>query len=500
MKNVNDSMNRTVDFSKWNSLGFYNYYYSKIGSEIKLYDSFENALDSYKLKTIDPVAIIEIIAKGYCFGDRTLIKNIHRTPWMARPNIDNTKWDYFTLPAHECHVADVVEIANRLADLLKNEIVEICRKRHHIGILLSGGMDSRITAGMMYGLARDGKISEKVTAITWGVENSRDVVYSKEIARRYGWQWEHVNMTNENLLENIGVAEEIGCEVSPVHLHAIPEVRQIQGLDCIIASSFGDSVGRGVFSSRHITQLKSIALYVRNWFYLVKGKAFKQLFPMAINDLSSYRNYFRREKECHYMEIEQEAHYMRRMLNPCIGLINSHIPTAQTFTSAEVYGYMWSLPREVRTDNIYAVIMEKYIKELNDIPWSKTGIQFAGDTGAPDHYLKNYHHYHKWINQDLFDQLIGEIDIDTLDRIGIFNNRALMNALFTNRKIDTEKLTRIDGLFVWLSSVIRMMRKRGISGTDLSISNDLLDGLKARLSGAYIYLVENCINLGKNLR
>src|SRR3989304_2821868 len=260
-------------FENYSNLGFFNPYYIK-NNKLRIYNSFKDALTENAKKELDPASFIQIISKGYCFGNRTLIKGLFKSPWMAKPSVDMDKWNYFDLPKHHNFILDEVEIAEKLYLLLEIELFEYCASKQNIGILLSGGMDSRISTGVLNNLVKKAKISPNITALTWGIENSRDVVYAKEIAKRFKWKWEHFELSSTNLLNNIGIVSEIGCEVSPIHLHSMPEVRKFKGLDCIIASSFGDSIGRAVYSSRHISKLSNISKYINNWFFLLKDDFF----------------------------------------------------------------------------------------------------------------------------------------------------------------------------------------------------------------------------------
>ena len=44
---------------------------------------------------IDPIAVIEILNKSYTFGDRTFVEDVNLTPWMAKPNKENSIIDKF---------------------------------------------------------------------------------------------------------------------------------------------------------------------------------------------------------------------------------------------------------------------------------------------------------------------------------------------------------------------------------------------------------------------
>src|SRR5690606_19461453 len=85
---------RMADYTNYNYLGFHNPYYNI--TQTNQIDSFHNFLDfvSKGDRVLDFSAFTEVSIYGYCLGDRTLIKNLKKSPWMARPNLENTGWDY----------------------------------------------------------------------------------------------------------------------------------------------------------------------------------------------------------------------------------------------------------------------------------------------------------------------------------------------------------------------------------------------------------------------
>jgi len=486
-------------YNNYNSLGF-NTPYCVNDRSISTYNSFNDAIELSGFDEIDLVAFIQVLSKGYCFGDRTLVKHIKRSRWMAKPSPDYSAWDYFDLPQHGETLYSEGEIADKLYCLLEKELMEICGGKSHIGILLSGGMDSRITAGVLKNLIKSGKIDSKVIAITWGIENSRDTIYAKIIATQYGWDWEHITLTASSLIENIEVSSELGCEVSPIHLHGIPRVRLLKGLDCILASSFGDSIGRGVYSGRHISKLSNTQKYIKNWYFLMKSGYFIKNKSRAGMDLEQYRKIYDRKDESQYLELEQQAHYMRRLLNPCINLINKNIPTYQTFSSPEIYGFMWSISEKKRNDNIYSIIIHRYMQDIGDIPWSKSGIEYLSEVGNPDTYIRNFHFYHKWINEELYENLLDTLEQSHLDNMEIFNKKALLNAIHFNRKIKTDKVTRIDEIFVWLIAVLKMIEKYNLKILVDPIPYTIVDSINSAFVKPYLIFVDKGIRIGKALR
>src|SRR5690606_21301538 len=99
----------------------------------------------------------------------------------------------------------------------------------------------------------------------------------------------------------------------------------------------------------------------------------------------------------------QQCHYMRRMLNSCMSVINDNYPLYQMFSSPDVYGYMWGIAPELRNDDIYYHILKANAPELLMIPWARTGLVYPHTTGTPDNFKKSHHDYGKMIRTDFLD-------------------------------------------------------------------------------------------------
>ena len=253
-------------FKHYNHLGFMTPYYTQ-GTEghLTIVSEFAEALSGLQEpKLIDLSAVVEIISRYHCFADRTLVQGLFRTPWMAKPNAAFTDWEFADIPPHGEVLMSVEEAARHFFARLQAEVLEYCEGRSTVGILLSGGMDSRIAVGVVDYLLKTRQMAASIVAITWGMEQTRDVIYARQIAQRLGWDWVHYPISAEDLLNNITETAKRGCEYSPVHLHMMPKVRDMEGVDCILAASYGDSVGRAEYSGRHITRLIPFEQYTLN--------------------------------------------------------------------------------------------------------------------------------------------------------------------------------------------------------------------------------------------
>jgi len=239
---------------------------------------------------------------------------------MARPN-GQGGWEYANLPDHGFCRMPANEIAQELKSRLLDEAIGYLQGKAQVGILLSGGMDSRILAGVVRELQLKGDWSGRVVAFTWGVDGTRDVRYAQQIARTFSWEWVYLELNAEVLYNNFLIAAEMGAEFAPHHLHAMPKVAEHQGLDAVLAASYGDSVGRAEFSGTHILKLKPIlqgrscSWINRRDFWVIRNKAFKEVKEKMFVDAYGYRRRLEMDSKNHnYSEIEQEMHYMRRKL------------------------------------------------------------------------------------------------------------------------------------------------------------------------------------------
>ena len=83
-------------FKYYNRLGFMNPFYIEKDDRFIIANSYEKIIkQKNRPNYIDPIAVIEILNKSYTFGDRTFVEDINLTPWMAKPNKENSIIDKF---------------------------------------------------------------------------------------------------------------------------------------------------------------------------------------------------------------------------------------------------------------------------------------------------------------------------------------------------------------------------------------------------------------------
>lgn len=393
---------------------------------------------------------------------------------MARPAQDGG-WQYTDVPQHGREHKTPREAAIALQRALFNEVQAYVGSCRTIGILLSGGMDSRIAAGIIRQLQLESVFSGTVVGITWGVAGSRDVEYAARIASRFGWEWVHCPLTAETLRDNIYIAGGMGAEFAPTHLHAIPQIAEMDGLDAVLAASYGDSVGRAEYSGVHTLQLKPIVPRNLDRFGLVKHAVKREARSDVHADAYSYRDRIVRERDCEYWEVEQQMHYMRRKLNAAMNLIAGSTPFFQLFNSPEVVGLMWSIDPRFRTNETYKELLRLLPASLHDIPWARSGRLFGERSSAKDELPSQHHRYGIWLRRDLRQIITKLVDNPAVRDLGIYNQDSLDRLLRIWPRATTLTTNAIDEVISWMASLSIFVKKYEIQPVTEPFPSDVRD-------------------------
>jgi len=472
-------------FNFYNNLGFNNPYYFLQDEHFIIEGKFKDILNKYNAKThIDPVALVEALNKNFALADRTIIKNIYKTPWLAKPSINNNSWEFDEIPKHGKTIESQLEISEKFFKIICEEILEYTQNKKTIGLLLSGGMDSRMVAGAIDFLIKTDKLDVEVTGLTWGNKDSRDVVYAQEIAKRLGWKWKHYTVDAKELLRNISETGLHGCEYSPIHLHAIPQIRDDNDLDVILAGSYGDSIGRAEYGGVNVKNLVALNENIQNIGNLVNKEIFQNSLAKIDNDIEHYHNLFPAEEMYMQREYDYQLHYMRRQLNPCMELFTEKMSFFQIFTHPKTFRFIFSIHPSLRNDNIYKFMLSKFKTNLEDIPWARTGLRYGENKGTPDDYSKRHHSYVEILNYEILDNIRDLALSEEIRNLNIFNFTAIEELFRLVKKYPlnsfyyTEKLT-------WLASLAILINNYKVSADINSFSEDT-SAIKKIVSNEYM--------------
>ncbi|WP_396621467.1 asparagine synthase-related protein [Marinobacter sp. W-8] len=433
---------------------------------------------------LDRTAVACKVGLPYLLGNRTLVKGVERAPWVERP-VSPGEWQLMPLPDHGSAHPDKDEFLEKFIQALRSELEGYVGNSRTVGILLSGGMDSRVVAGVLREVELQNPGRFDVVALSWGAAGSRDVVYAERIARQFGWSFEHFPITAETLRENIDIAGYAGAEVSPLHLHAMPAIARLKNIDLVLAGSYGDSVGRAEFSGVRVANLKPILPSNIDPFGVLKHSAKKAAEPELARDVRCSGHFRSDNSSLRNFEIEQEMHYMRRMLQSCMLHIGREIPLYQMFTAPAVFGLMWQLAPEERGDHWYQYVLEALPGRLLDIPWARTGSRYLEQSGEADRLPKAYHAYGEWLRNDLQDLVVSRVNSDAIRGLGLFNDKGLDKALRNWLKAETKGSNSLDELISWLASLYTFLEAYPVScqPAEPNVVGDAFSAMRGSLYG-----------------
>jgi len=449
--------------------------------------------------TWDPAAILSINSFGYVVGDRTLVKEIKRRPWLSQINKDGSIF-LEEVPEHGRLWNSQDNIAARLEDLLCQEASEACAGYKKIYILLSGGLDSRIVAGVIHKLCKSGQITSDVVCVTWGFEDCSDVVYGKFISELIGFKWQHVPINWGNLLENLGdFSISTGAMVSPVHLHRMDWFRNIEKNSIVLGGSYGDSVGRAEYSGRHLLELD----YPQpvNTLGLINKSVLLEGVEAIERDLEKL--YQRCEDRLKYAlcECAFESNYMRNMLAHIMSVINSYSRVYQMFTHPDVYGYMWSLHPSLRDDGVYAKLLKRLDSKLASMPWSRTGRALEGKTAYTfNNRRKDFHSYKSWVSGPIYEKLRDYVSSSWFGETGLFDREKIEDL---SRLVESK--SKVYGFapyerWIWLASFRKMAEHIKSMGKDVVFEKKISGEINIFLTqGKPLSFLRRYVNTGSVL-
>ncbi|MFI4912717.1 MAG: hypothetical protein ACIAQZ_13715 [Sedimentisphaeraceae bacterium JB056] len=423
---------------------------------------FKKALNCVVSPSLDIGAILGVLAFNYPTGDRTLLNEVKRQPWLSEIMQDG-RIEFLDIPSHGLKYASPREISGVFLGLLEQEACEAVEGFSDIYVLTSGGLDSRIVCGVLAKLYREKKISRRPICLTWSNDEfSRDYVYAKEVAKICGFEFQPLSpLTVEDVIENTERSPElIGCFCPPIHLHSMQKLSNLSEDSIVFAGSYGDSVGRAEFSGKHLIEIGM--LKPRNSFEILKPEAFQIGISEIALDAKKLRERTSPKYPWEYYEQIQQGWYMRGMIAQAMDVVNRYCKLYQMFTSPSVYSYIWSLHPCCRTDEMYAELLESLDYRLARLPWARTNKALKGKTiGQVKGLSRNFQSYEAWISGPVYEHYSKYIDLDWFENTGVFSGKDIEKLTDKIRKGDISLKpfgVRPYELWLWLISVQKMFQ------------------------------------------
>ncbi|MYL40669.1 asparagine synthase-related protein [Virgibacillus salexigens] len=458
-------------------------YYSMDNEEPFFSLNFNEVLKNSPIRKpeLELQSVIEILMRSYVIGDKTLIKSIKRAPWLAKYNELLAEWEYFEVPPHDKKIIDPKEAAIKLKEIVYEEILDYIGDAKRVGILLSGGMDSRILAGVLRETQINKDFNGDIIVYNWGVNDSRDVWYAKRIANIFHWDYKHFPLDPDTLKENFHLVHKVGAEIIPYNLHAMNAVAKDTDTDIILAGSYGDTLGRAEYNGTSLSNAPPVVFKNANKLGLLNEELVQEYYEKMKKDSMSYRNSIDKHnrEEYQYRETEYQRNHARRYLTTAMSIIAMEKPLFQLFTSPKVVRFLWGLDLSIRSDILYENILPLLPGEISDIPWARTGKVFGSEENvSEDNGRPSSHHYGTWLRNDLRSFIEKELDFDLLMDLGIFNEKSLIKIYKMWPKATTNSVNKIDSTISWLT-VFSMFLKKYHINTYVNYENSFKDRLNA---------------------
>lgn len=418
---------------------------------------FLDTASSFSGLTWDPGALLSIVSFGYVCGDKTLFQEVRRQPWLSALGKDG-QVELAMVPEHGFKKRSPKQIASELLSLLEDEAELACENIENIYVLVSGGMDSRIVAGVVKRLKKQGRVLGDIHAVTWGRSGSRDVEIGRAVAAKLGLNWQHLELTPQHLMANIDtVAEELGGLVSPIHLHRMNWFRRLSCNGIVLAGSYGDSVGRAEFSGRSVLEL--IPYKFRNPDSVLMPDVAAAGSEIIEAEMIRYRRRFDNRPEYAIRECEQQLHYMRGLIGHAMSVISSKCSLYQMFSAPEVYSYIWSIHPAFRTDEPYKELLDLLGGGINSLPWARTNRPLNGRPGVKiKSSVNQYHDYPKWMEQ-ILEQVDIDAHIDWLAGTGIFCQKGVVKLVEKFRGTTSSEIRQRGSSFLSWTFALRGLAK-----------------------------------------
>ena len=419
-----------------------------IGDSRSWVEDYVKVVNKEQNLSIDITAITSFLSVGQFSKNRTLFNEIKRLPWLTEP-LPKGSYKELELPKHSFKTGSDDKLAKILFEKLCDEARIVTQNTTKIYILLTGGLDSRIIAGVYSYLYNNGELKEKPKCLTWGIKDSRDVYYAKLMAEHLDFEWQHIPLDEDTVMQNIrNCGQYLGMLHSPEMLHSMLWFKNLPSDALVIAGSFGDSIGRGEFSSLHLLQLEH--KQPKNTYDLLKPETYLLGAKGLNKDLQYIHN--RGGKEAlNYMQCEcwMQGYRMRNGLCHALSVINRFANVYQMFTDPNVYGFMWSLHPSRRDDNLYIALLKNHFPKLAEVPWARNNKSIKG--GYKNKNLRaHYHDYTGWSSGVLYDDISKLVDPNWFAETGLFNKDSIihMNKLVQKSK---ERVGRLNDIWLWLA-------------------------------------------------
>ena len=327
-------------------------------------------------KGIDKEGIMNFMGAGFCFGDRTLFRDIKLIPQGCVLVYEKKKlslkkyWDYSVKPV----AGGINEYTDKFYYHLKGALERCVNGGKNVFIPISGGLDSRTIAG----IANDCKKS--IFSCTVGLSHSRDVYYGRRIGERTCVKHTVLPVSSDYIAKfgSYGVKLSEGTVTN--HVFFTLRILDFNAPPDIMVSGFigdvlsGKNLSAGMSDSEEIKRIKFLNAFSCENLNDVMDSSFKSL--IGVNSEYWTRSLRSADAEAFSDKFMINAlqERQRRYAAFLINYLGREFNAVAPFADNQLMDFMMSIPSELRIQQkLYKNMIQNKLPLVADIPVDRTG-------------------------------------------------------------------------------------------------------------------------------
>ena len=336
-------------------------------------------------------SIVEFFTFSHPLGNKTFFKGIELLPpanILIYDYITNNTHSssYWTFECNDnassltCESDSLETLVQRFSSLMINSIEQRIGDKQHIGIFLSGGIDSRIIAGYAKEIAD--RTNKHLYSFTFGTKNCIQKRTAYKIAKELNIEQNFYEIPSDTIAK---YAQEVvykgdgHLRIRDAHFIALLEAIQSK-VDIVLAGWTADQIfGRHL--KKKLFSIKSKAELVEYMFNMLKiNPVFDNLSQILVNTFISDFELIAKEsfkasvdgipyeafhKIIHYWDRHQST---RRYAVPFSNYVNWYVPCVKPFIDNDIADFAFNLPLDLLIDKTFLrKVLKIRFPKLNDI-------------------------------------------------------------------------------------------------------------------------------------
>ena len=340
-------------------------------------------------RKVNEEAAIEFFALRHILGDKTLFADIRILPPATVLTYQDEQVTLAShwMPAFEQEPGTLQEHAERLVVLLRQAVDRCMSREQSVGLLLSGGLDSRLLVGLV------DRRHFPINTFTRGVPGCDDARLAQMVADRVGAQHHFMETAPDFLIHRarrgVWLTDGLMTCTDFYELSTIEQLKQHVNVVCfgIPAGPLGGlglspalfDLDDGQLASRIYSMRTSFsdswqsALFSDHFYRNIKGVVLRNL-QQLLHDMPSTPSH-----------IKAQLYFLR-----CYGprsalhgpvLTRNMVETVFPFADADLLDYTCRVPGRFRMNRVMEIEMfKRACPELAEIPWQFSGLPVSTST------------------------------------------------------------------------------------------------------------------------